>query len=194
MKGNKYIFKDDYAELIINSQKYGLIKVKIDIEDIERCNQITWHYSNSRDIPYVSGKVKNKNIKLHRYLLNLNDKRYVVDHINRDSLDNRKSNLRIADYQENSFNRSLRSDNSSGFAGVNYNKVTNKWRAKIRYNNIDIHLGYFKDINEALINRTLAEEYLFKDFKPTRDCILISNEIVNKAKINVVERIFKKVS
>lgn len=196
MKGNSYRISEDYAELIIKSNKYGIIKVKIDIEEIERCKQITWHYSNSRDIPYICGKIKNKNIKLHRYLLDLYDDSLVVDHINRNTLDNRKHNLRIADYQKNSFNKGIRSDNTSGIVGVDFNKIAKKWRAKIKYNNVDIHLGYFKDINEALINRRIAEEYLFKEFKPKQaeSYINVETHLFIKAQINVMERISKKVS
>lgn len=193
MKGNKYILKENYVELIINSKKYGVIRAKIDIEDIEKCKQITWHYSNSRDIPYICGKVKNKNIKLHRYLLNLNNSNYVVDHINRNTLDNRRINLRVADYQENSFNRGIRSDNTSGVIGVDFNKRAKKWRAKIKYNSVNIHLGYFKDINEALTNRRVAENILFGEYSPN-ESIKVNEDLLVKVKENVMERILKKVS
>lgn len=194
MKGNKYILKENYVELIINSKKYGVIRAKIDIEDIEKCKQITWHYSNSRDIPYICGKVKNKNIKLHRYLLNLNNSNYVVDHINRNTLDNRRINLRVADYQENSFNRGIRSDNTSGVIGVDFNKRAKKWRAKIKYNSEDIHLGYFKDIKEALINRRIAEEILFGEYRPNSKLNNVDEELLCNARENIMRRIENKVA
>lgn len=56
-------------------------------------------------------------IKLHRYIMNMNNSNLVVDHINRNPLDNRKSNLRICSYKENSFNKSIRVDNTSGIPG-----------------------------------------------------------------------------
>lgn len=194
MKGNSYIINDNYTELIIKSNKYGVIKVKIDFEDIERCKDITWHYSNSRDIPYICGKIKNKNIKLHRYLLDLYDNSLVVDHINRNTLDNRKCNLRIANYQENSFNRRVRSDNSTGFTGIDYNKRNKKWRAKIKYNNVNIHLGYFRDINDALVNRRIAEHILFGVYSTNTSIENIDSDLMNHVKENVMERISKKVS
>jgi RNA-binding protein YhbY len=194
MKGNKYIINNKYVEMIIESKIHGVIKVKIDQEDLEKCSKLTWHYAKNKDSKYIQTRIKGKMVKLHRYIMNINDSNLLVDHINRDTLDNRKMNLRICDYQENSFNKSIRSDNSSGFVGVDYNKSTNQWRSKIRYNGIDIHLGYFKDINEALINRVLAEEYLFKEFKPTIDRIIIEDDIFNKAKTNVTKRILKRIS
>lgn len=194
MKGNKYILKENYAELIINSKKYGIVKVKIDIQDINKCKQITWHYSNSKDIPYICGKVKNKNIKLHRYLLNLNNSNYVVDHINRNTLDNRRINLRVADYQENSFNRGIRSDNTSGVIGVDFNKRAKKWRAKIKYDSVNIHLGYFKDIDEALINRRIAEQILFGEYSSNSKLNNVDEESLCNAKENIMRRIENKVA
>ena len=118
----------------------------------------------------------------------------LIDHINRNTLDNRKCNLSIADYQKNSFNRGIRSDNTTGYIGIDYNKVTNKWRAKIRYNNIDIHLGYFKDINEALINRRIAEHILFGEYSPNEFIENVDYNLLYKAKENVINRIENKIA
>ena len=158
MKGNKYIINDNYVEIIIESKVYGVIRVKIDNDDLEKCSKLTWHYAKNKDSKYIQTRIKGKMIKLHRYIMNMNNSNLVVDHINRNPLDNRKSNLRICSYKENSFNKSIRVDNTSGIPGVSFHKTNKKWRAKIKYNNLTIHLGYFEDINEALINRRVAEE------------------------------------
>ncbi|MGG7143599.1 hypothetical protein ACQPVP_09050 [Clostridium nigeriense] len=194
MKGNKYVISDKYAEMIIESKIHGVIKVKIDQEDLEKCSKLTWHYAKNKDSKYIQTRIKGKMVKLHRFIMNIYDRNMLVDHINRNTLDNRKLNLRIANYQENSFNRSLRSDNSTGVAGINYHKTNNKWRAKIRYNGIDIHLGYFSDINEAIINRQLAEEILFGEYSPNSKLDNINGELLFKAKENVMRRIENKVA
>ena len=75
--------------------------------------------------------------------------KYIIND-NSVEIDNRKSNLRICNYKENSFNKSIRVDNTLGIPGVSFHKINKKWRAKIKYNNITIHLGYFEDINEAI--------------------------------------------
>lgn len=126
--------------------------------------------------------------------MNINDKSLLIDHKNRNTLDNRKENLRVADYQKNSFNKSVRRDNTTGTMGVEFNKRANKWRAKIKYNNVTIHLGYFIDLNEAILNRRVAEEYLFKDFSPNEKLKNVQESMLQKAKKNVYERINKKVS
>ena len=194
MKGNKYIINDNYVEMIIESKVYGVIRVKIDNDDLEKCSNLTWHYAKNKDSKYIQTRIKGKMIKLHRYIMNMNNSNLVVDHINRNPLDNRKSNLRICSYKENSFNKSIRVDNTSGIPGVSFHKTNKKWRAKIKYNNLTIHLGYFEDINEALINRRVAEEILFGEYSPNEKMENIEEELLYKARENVMRRIENKVA
>lgn len=194
MKGNKYIIKNNYVEMIIESKVYGTIIVKIDNDDLEKCSKLTWHYAKNKDSKYIQTRVKGKMIKLHRYIMNIDNSSLLVDHINRDTLDNRKSNLRICTYQQNSFNKSIRIDNTSGITGVSFHKINNKWRAKIKYNNLTIHLGYFEDINEALINRRVAEEILFGKYSPNEQLSNTEEELIKKARVNVMRRIKNKIA
>ena len=194
MKGNKYIINDNYVEMIIESKVYGIIIVKIDKNDLEKCSKLTWHYAKNKDSKYIQTRIKGKMIKLHRYIMNINNSNLVVDHINRNPLDNRKSNLRICSYKENSFNKSIRVDNTSGIPGVSFHKTNKKWRAKIKYNNLTIHLGYFEDINEALINRRVAEEILFGEYSPNEKLDNVEEELLYKARENVMRRIENKVA
>ncbi|WP_338627494.1 HNH endonuclease [Clostridium baratii] len=189
---NLYEINKYYAEIIIDSKKYGIIKAKIDNQDIERCKEIKWYYAKNKDSEYIEGTYKGKKVKLHRYILNAKEKQILIDHINRNTLDNRKSNLRLATNKENSFNKSIRSDNKSGYSGVDLRN--NKWRAKIKYNGITIHLGYFIDKDEAILNRQLAEQYLFKEFSPSTELISYDTQLINKAKVNVMKRINLKVA
>ena len=79
-----------------------------------------------------------------------------LDHINHVRGDNRWDNLREATNQENSKNRALSKTNSSGVCGVCWNKNAKKWNAQIWVNYKKIHLGYFDDINDAIISREKA--------------------------------------
>ena len=73
-----------------------------------------------------------------------------VDHINCNGLDNRrKENLRIATRSENTHNTRIRSDNSSGFKGVNWHNQNGKWRARIQFGSKRKHLGCFATLEEA---------------------------------------------
>lgn len=88
-------------------------------------------------------------ILMHRQILGLKNLDPLrVDHINGDTLDNRRSNLRLATAMQNSRNRKINSNNSSGLKGVHWHKGHRKWGAKIGVNWKQIGLGYF-DTKEA---------------------------------------------
>lgn len=72
-----------------------------------------------------------------------------VDHINRDTTDNRFCNLRLISQQGNSINCSMRSHNTSGVRGVYWDKQMNKWGAQIRNQGKKIHLGYHVELEDA---------------------------------------------
>jgi hypothetical protein len=78
-----------------------------------------------------------------------------IDHINHIRDDNRLINLREATRQQNNRNASRRKDNTSGISGVSQFK--GKWRARIRVNKKEIHLGYFDDKFEAVCAKKSAE-------------------------------------
>ena len=90
----------------------------------------------------------------------------VIDHINRDRLDNRKNNLRIATHQQNTINRSVQSNNISNIPGVSWRKDRNKWRAYIAVNKKQISLGMFKTKEEAIKARKEGEIKYFGEFAP----------------------------
>ena len=68
-----------------------------------------------------------------------------VDHINRNPLDNRRANLRLATRGQNNANRSTQRNNTSGFRGVGWWKTRGKWRAIIKVNGRTRTIGVFDD-------------------------------------------------
>ena len=87
---------------------------------------------------------------------------YEVDHIDNDIQNNNINNLRLVNTQQNNQNRSLRSDNKSGYIGVF--KRGNKWVSFIKHNNIRYHLGSFDSVNEAVHIRNNKGRELFGDY------------------------------
>ena len=88
-----------------------------------------------------------------------------VDHIDRDRTNNAWYNLRLVTPLENNRNLSMRSDNSSGYTGVSYDRSRGMWYASIRVEGANITLGRYRDRVDALAARTAAEaEY---GFSPT---------------------------
>ena len=91
-----------------------------------------------------------------------------IDHINRDRADNRIKNLREVTRQCNSRNGSVRINNKSGVTGVFWSKREEKWQAKITVDFISIDLGQFKNIEDAIKKRWLAEvKYKFPNCNST---------------------------
>jgi hypothetical protein len=76
-----------------------------------------------------------------------------IDHLNGDRADNRIENLREASDTENMRNQKLRTDSSSGFAGVSYSRERGKWRAYV----LGRHIGYFETFEEAARARVSAQ-------------------------------------
>lgn len=90
-----------------------------------------------------------------------------VDHISGSVSDNRWVNLRCATQAENMQNRRVRSDNSSGFPGVNWNTRVGKYIARICVGGVRRHLGCFDDPAEAGKAYLDAKQHLHK-FHPNR--------------------------
>jgi hypothetical protein len=82
-----------------------------------------------------------------------------VDHIDRDPLNNHISNLRWATSGENIRNKSSYKNSSSKYKGVSFDKRNGKWRAQLKINNQNKHLGYFHcEIEAALVYNKKAKE------------------------------------
>lgn len=105
---------------------------------------------------------------LHRWIVlgQYNLKGVEVDHINGDSLDNRRENLRRCTKSENMANRSLQKNNTLGVRGVwvYQTRGGNKYRAEIKVNGKKISLGNFDTIEEAATVRDAASIHYFGEF------------------------------
>lgn len=80
-----------------------------------------------------------------------------IDHINHVRNDNRICNLRAVDNAENTKNKRMRSNNTSGVTGVSWYKRDEKWQAVVNVNGKAIHLGFYEDFQEAVLVRKRAE-------------------------------------
>ena len=85
-----------------------------------------------------------------------------IDHVNHIKDDNRLINLRVVTHAENSRNKSLSTNNTSGHIGVSWHKASRKWRVNIHVNGKENFLGCFANKNDAVITRKMADyEYDF---------------------------------
>ena len=129
-----------------NKNRYTLV----DDEDFDFLNQWKWRL-NKRGYILRSTMINNKYtvIHMHRIIIKCPSEK-MVDHISGNKSDNRKNNLRICNNLENSWNRAISKLNSSGYKGVNWHKASKKWEARIGFKNKRIHLGFFKNIKDAV--------------------------------------------
>lgn len=174
---NKYRTIGDVTLIYITSKTYGEYEAVIDTVDLPKVNKaVTWYvnWSKKPKKHYVVGRFKNKENKvtikgLHRVILGVNKSSIMVDHVNHDSLDNRKVNLRAVTSGENMQNGRVKSNNTSGINGVSQVRNYKKWRSHIKVNDKSIHLGYFNNKKEALLARIAAEKKYFKYKQSIKD-------------------------
>lgn len=135
----------------------GLITL-IDDDDYERVSKFPWHVKIHKCrvvglLIYAVGRPNGaykQRLFLHRFILNKElTKDQLIDHIDRNTLNNQKSNLRIIDKQLNGFNtKELRPNNKSGYKGVS--KLKNgKYRAYVNNMHKQISLGRYNTAEEA---------------------------------------------
>ncbi len=72
-----------------------------------------------------------------------------VDHIDGNTLNNSIENLRECTHMQNHFNQKKHKNNTSGFKGVSFHVLSQKWRASVWINYKQYHLGLFDDIKDA---------------------------------------------
>lgn len=162
-----------------NLQQFGKINLTmgytaiVDKEDLPLLSRIKWQ---SIKIKLPSGKEKiyarhsfrqngvNKQITMPQLILGLaNMNKKVIDHINGNTLDNRKSNIRKVNYAQNSWNRD-EAINSKWGKGIDYCKDKKKFRARIMKNGKRVTIGYFHTQNEAISAHQKIEKNLYHNY------------------------------
>lgn len=161
-----YIMFENYAYIVIRNKK-GEIKCYaiIDIDDVEKCKKYRWGSTSSG---YAKTVKNGRQYQLHKYIFDEKNEydQFLIDHKNRNPLDNRKSNLRFCTHAQNSQNLSIAKNNKTGVTGIKYNKKNNNWSAYIKCNGENIYLGTFDNKENATQARKKAEKELFKEFAP----------------------------
>lgn len=141
----------------------------LDDADYEIVKRWTWRkdrhgYATRVRRVYISpNRYKCTTIFLHRQITDAKTG-FDVDHMNRNRLDNRRSNLRQASRSQNNINSKIAHTNTSGYKGVNFHKSTGKWRAYISQSGKQIYLGLFSTIDQAASARRNKAIELYGEF------------------------------
>lgn len=120
----------------------------VDDMDYEKLSLFKWSFDRYPIRRDCSDKPRGKIIYMHREILNP-PLGMVCDHIDGNPLNNQRSNLRICTQAQNMMNTKMRKHNKLGVKGVRWYKPSKSFHARIGYKGKSIHLGYFKNINDA---------------------------------------------
>lgn len=165
---NRYELRGDVTAIYIplNGE---FIETLIDTEDLPKVRVYpnTW-FMNSKKLMYVRG-ITTKNFKrttvlIHRLILD-NPEGIEIDHINRDPLDNRKCNLRVATRTQNVQNRLVMKSNKLGVKGVRWKEQNQKYEARITVNKKPMYLGLYERLEDATEAARVARS-LYMPFSP----------------------------
>lgn len=135
---------------------------KIDDSDFELVSRYRWYYNEGYAVTYHKGK----RIRMHRLILGT-PQGCKTDHLNRDRLDNRRSNLRVCTTQQNNRNVGLRKDNTSGFKGVFLDRSTGHWKPVVYVNGKPKSCGQFIEKRHAALAYDLWATLLHGEFAST---------------------------
>lgn len=150
-------------QIIKISQGY---ECTIDDEDFQFINSHKWKVLRSRKRIYASysyGEKGNKSMLMHRLILDAKKGEY-VDHINGNTLDNRRENLRLCTNSENLGNRGKQTNNTTGYKGVYKTESPLYYRCAIRKDNMVYCLGTLKDKEKCAKLYDAASLHFYGEF------------------------------
>lgn len=166
--GRKYtdnIYEDYDSNKIILKIKYKneYINCFCDKEDEARIKAFHWRTSHKKNKIYIvtgkSGNINSPLTYLHNFLLNYTPvPQWEVNHIDGNSCNNCKSNLRIVTRQQNIDNTKVRCDHQMGIRGVSYNKKTGKYICDFVYHGTRFYFKNWNTAAEAVCCRWAAEQ------------------------------------
>lgn len=153
MKNEIKILSDKEAIVLVSSPKYGTQEVLIDTEDIEVLSKYRWNVkAGPHSLYYVHTSLGSRNtgkwsMTMHRLLMGHPDRGLVVDHIDGNCMNNKKSNLRVTSYANNRRNSAKQVNTKCRYRGVyERNDYKGKYRAQLRFEGKIYNLGTFTDM------------------------------------------------
>lgn len=158
---NCFIQEGNITRMItFNKKNEASGEVLLDTSDVDKVKQYKWYTTIRKSKLYCYGTVKGSKVALHRFLLNTSN---IVDHINGNSLDNRKCNLREVTPQQNCYNKKIHGKFFAGIIKTNYIKE-NPYMVFFSHNNKEQYLGSFSSYEEAALCRLKRESEVWKDY------------------------------
>lgn len=158
-KPNRYEIDGDIIKVyFFNSDSFFIC----DRQDEKLVRAGTWFLNNTG---YARTKLSSGESVLFHNLIIPNSSKVFCDHINGNRLDNRRENLRAVSRKQNSMNKGIYSNNTSGHKGVSFNIGVGKWQAYICKDGVNKYLGVFDSIEDAVKARDYAESKMFGEYR-----------------------------
>jgi len=135
----------------------------IDTTDAAFVNQWRWHWGSGYVVRGYKANGHRGTIFLHRELLNLSRTAdgWQGDHMNHDTLDNRRANLRVVSVQGNQQNKRSYVGSRSQYRGVNWSERNGAWEASVGMDRHRYHLGiYANEVDAARAAARWRAEYM----------------------------------
>lgn len=122
--------------------------------------------AGKNNLSYVLLRIDDRLYKAHRiaWLYVYGENPLTIDHIDGNGINNRISNLRAATRSQNQCNRGIQTNNSSGYKGVSFSKIHNKWAAYIKKDRKKKHIGLYESAEMAHQARLVAQKQLHGEF------------------------------
>jgi hypothetical protein len=140
-------------EIVVHSKKHGNVVALVDDEDFEMLSKFHWwRGGNRKQYAYQSNSIGNRRYRhkaMHRMIMGYPDS--FIDHRDGNGFDNRKENLRLCTQRQNTWNKSVQHNSKTGFRGVFFQKELGKFRALIRIDGKQKHIGCFSNAIDAAI-------------------------------------------
>lgn len=150
--------------------------------DADKVSGYSWSAGQRGGRIYPQAKINDKTVLMHSLLIGVPDGQ-CVDHVDGDTLDNRRHNLRLATKSQNGANRGKPASNTSGYKGVSWHKASQKWKAQITVNGQTIYLGVHSTPEAASLAYDEAAlehfgPYALPNVKPDPTVMLLCDEEV----------------
>jgi hypothetical protein len=136
------------------------VDIIVDSGDYNYLSKYNWSVHGG----YAQSKIDGRTVYMARFIMDC-PKGLTVDHKNHNTLDNRRSNLRVCSYSENNYNKRCGNKNKfSKYKGVRRSFLPNKWKSEISFNGISIYIGDFYTEDYAAIKYNEQASLLQKEF------------------------------
>lgn len=179
---NNYTISEDGTYAIVELTQ-GQVTL-VDIDDLPLIADYRWHadWNSSKNAYYATASVnvsykKQKTIRLNRLLMNCPE-HFVVDHIDGNPLNNRRSNLRICTYSQNCNNKGKYKTNTTGHKGLV--KVKNTYEVYISVNGKSTYVGCSGDYNKAVKMHEEESRKIHGEFCRFEPCMTMERQKIVK--------------